>query len=279
MAGPLAVLAIPAALQAGIGIAQGIKGLSMNPERPEYEIPESATEALANAKYVASQTGLPGADIFRSALRENMANSVFNLTQAASSPTQILAGVEKMNQEYANQEQELAMKSAQNYLNNQGVLRSELGAMAAREDQAFIANEYNPWLMDMERKQSLLEGSATNIIGGATGLANLAGDKAELDFLRELYGKDKKKQNESQKPGTVTRNYGGVQERNWFDRPTGINPAGSSTSNFQAPQNPYSTPSQPYGAGQQITNLKPLNPFDVNSNPFDVKVNFNPFGT
>lgn len=189
MAVPLAALAIPAIIQGGIGIAQLAGGASMNPKRPDYEIPESAEAALANAKYVASQTGLPGADVFRSALKENMANSIFNLTQAATSPTQILEGVTKMNEEYANQEQNLAIQSAQNYLNNQGMLRGELNTMAAREDQKWVANEYNPWLMKMERKQALMEGGMHNIMGGVGSATSLLGAKAEMDFMKDFYGR------------------------------------------------------------------------------------------
>lgn len=188
MAVSLAALAIPAIIQGGIGIAQLAGGASMNPKRPDYEIPESAEAALANAKYVASQTGLPGADVFRSALKENMANSIFNLTQAATSPTQILEGVTKMNEEYANQEQNLAIQSAQNYLNNQGMLRGELNTMAAREDQKWVANEYNPWLMKMERKQALMEGGMHNIMGGVGSATSLLGAKAEMDFMKDFYG-------------------------------------------------------------------------------------------
>lgn len=198
MAVPLALLAAPAIIQGGIGLAQLAKGASMNPKRPEYEVPESAEEALANAKYVASQTALPGADIFRSSLKENMANSIFNLTQAATSPTQILEGITKMNEEYANQEQKLAMQAAQNYYNNQGQLRGELNNMAAREDQKWIANEYNPWLMDMERKQGLMEGGMHNIMGGVSSGASLLGAKAQMDFLGDIYG------NKGETPPTTT---------------------------------------------------------------------------
>lgn len=251
----LAALALPSLIQGGVGIAQLAKGASMKPERPEYEVPESATEALANAKYVASQTALPGADIFRSALRENMANSIFSLTQAATSPTQILEGVTKMNEQYANQEQQLAMQGAQNYYNNQGELRSELNTMAAREDQKWVANEYNPWLMDMERKQALMEGGISNISGGVTGALNLTGYGAEMDFIKDYYGNTGAKSAAEMGAKSATGKTAPI---------TSMNPQPIGTG-FQ-PTKPFADPYQ--GNPFQPTNDKGVMPNTLVRNPF-----------
>ena len=255
---PLAALAIPAIIQGGIGIAQLAGGASMNPKRPDYEIPESAEAALANAKYVASQTGLPGADVFRSALKENMANSIFNLTQAATSPTQILEGVTKMNEEYANQEQNLAIQSAQNYLNNQGMLRGELNNMAAREDQKWVANEYNPWLMKMERKQALMEGGMHNIMGGVGSATSLLGAKAEMDFMKDFYGGTGTETSQVKpNPATPDATVPPITTPNKF--------------NFNLPQQPRRPSANPYSTPDSPTGLQPLTLFNSGmfaNNPF-----------
>jgi hypothetical protein len=171
-----------------IGGIQAVKGLSMNPERPTYEIPDEAQESLNNARRVASMTEIPGASILRESLKENMANSIFSMTQASTSPSQILAGVGGMQESYANEEQKLAIAGANMYMNNQGMLRQELNRMADREDQKFVINKLNPYVEDMERKQSLIGGGLQNIMGGVDMAGNAMGYKMQMDYLNSMMG-------------------------------------------------------------------------------------------
>lgn len=188
MIDPLTMMMIGAGAKAVIGGIQTVKGLSMNPERPTYEIPDEAQESLNNARRVASMTEIPGASILRESLKENMANSIFSMTQAATSPSQILAGVGGMQESYANEEQKLAVAGANMYMNNQGMLRQELNRMADREDQRFVINKLNPYVEDMERKQALIGGGVQNIMGGVDMAGNAMGYKMQMDYLSSMMG-------------------------------------------------------------------------------------------
>lgn len=182
MAAPL--LYAPALLSAGVGLAQTIKGLSMDEgERPEFDIPDSAQEALANARYQASQTKLPGVDTTRDILREDAANAIFNATRAATSPGQILSAVSGVNEALNKSEMNLAVQGAQRYDQNQGMLRGELNKMAGWEQMDWIQDEWNPYMQNLQRKQSLLSGGLNNIMSGVNMLPGAAGGANYLNTL------------------------------------------------------------------------------------------------
>lgn len=185
------MMAVGAGIKALVGGIQTAKGLSMKPERPTYDIPDEAQDALNNARRVASMTEIPGANILRDALRENMANSLFAVTQSATSPTQAIAAAGSMQETYANEEQKLAAAGANMYVQNQGLLRQELNRMADRKDQQFVINELNPYVEDMERKQALIGGGVQNIMGGVDMAGNAMVYKMQSDYLSQLMGGNK----------------------------------------------------------------------------------------
>lgn len=229
MAFPLMFL--PAAFQFAVGAGQTIKGLTMKEgERPEYEIPETAEAALANAKYIASQTKLPGEDLIQDRMKENMANAIFTTTQAAQDPSQILAGAQKITEAFNNQQVDMGIKGAEFYYQNQGQLRGELNRMAEREDTKWTLNEYNPYMENKERKQALTGGGLENLQGG---LNSFLGVTQYNDFLKSLKG---------------TNQFEGIQ-------PTGTNPTGTPVPTYQDPMK--QTPVAPQNTG-----------FDWANNPF-----------
>lgn len=184
MAFPTAFM--PAAFQALVGGVQTIKGLTMKEgERPEYEVPDDAKAALSNAKYVASQTKLPGEDKIQERMQENMANAIFTTTQAAQDPSQIVAGTQKVTEAFNNQQVDLGIKGAEFFFQNQGQLRGELNKMADREDTKWTLNEYNPYMMNLEKKQSLIEGGLSNIQGGVN---SAMGGFQVMDLMKSVSG-------------------------------------------------------------------------------------------
>lgn len=185
-----ALLALQAA-PAVIGLAQMLSGAATKTGGyPDLNIPipESSKKALSNAEYIASQTQLPGYETAIGNIRETTAGRIGALERGAETSSQLLSGITRLSEQENEAIQGLDIASAQNFQNNQGMLRGELDKMGGMEWEKFMRefqnNELDKYVMQNQKKQALLGAGMQNLVGGAQSFGETASWYNLLDKQR-----------------------------------------------------------------------------------------------
>jgi hypothetical protein len=179
---PLALMAAPAAIQGATSLAQFIaarkaqKGLG---ERPDYEIPEPAKQALGISQRLASSYEMPGAGARR--YSQDLQNQRFvaaalqagNSQDAMAMLTKGLEGAQMGELDYS-------LQSAQNYQQRQQDLQQALGTYAGYEDMK-SADELTAFNEESDRIAKLKGAALENMIGAAQGIG-------QMGMMSMMYG-------------------------------------------------------------------------------------------
>lgn len=176
----LGLLGLSSAVQAGTGIAQTIrsKNILKNLQRPVYEIPKEATEALNTARTLASTNQLPNQVQAEQAIDQSTANALYNINQNATSGTEALAaltGVYGNDMAAKNQLSGNAANFAQSQNQN---LMNQLNQYASYRDKAFDYNKNQPYQQAAMAAQALGGAGMQNTFNAlkdASGIALMAG--------------------------------------------------------------------------------------------------------
>ncbi len=199
MALPLALGLTAGGLQAAMGIGQFIKGSSMKPERPEYEIPSQVREA-ENLMRDRSIAPLAGENLLRQDIDASFANTVDAARRVGGNTDMLVAGA---GQQYSQMLRDLGINRARAREMAERSLAQQLGLSATYEDQAFELNQMQPYMDAIADKSRLMEGGIQNIFGGLeTGVTSAIyqsiADSALSDEEKELL-RDKVKDLEARK--------------------------------------------------------------------------------
>ena len=192
MAIPAAALLIPAAIKAGTGIWQLTKGAKFaKEERPEFNIPQSAKDALEIAKSTATQRELPGQDIMEANMRSATAGGISRMTEVADSPAMLLGNISKMVSGENQQRNQLGVNAANYYQQNQRSLQSALNQFGQYELQKWQYDEAKPYDEAMRAAAMMREGGLQNISGAVGsaigGLVGYEQNKEWMDIMRKMY--------------------------------------------------------------------------------------------
>lgn len=148
--------------------------------RPEYNIPQSQIEALNNAKYMASQTELPGQNIMQQKIDQGSAGALSNLKDVSQSGSALGSNIANIYRGNVTGQNQLNLAAAQNFNNNQGILRTELNNMAPFEQKQWEINEFDKYKNNMAASSAMREGAFRNlsaagsdIAAGVSGAANM----------------------------------------------------------------------------------------------------------
>lgn len=136
--------------------------LSEGLQRPWMDIPESQMRALQSAEAQAALTRLPGQGAIEGQLDQTTANQIAMIERmGVGGPTSINAASRaySMQQEKENQ---LGIAAAGMRLNNQQILRDELGDQAGWEQQQWNWNERMPYEGKVRAIEALREGALRN---------------------------------------------------------------------------------------------------------------------
>lgn len=180
-------LAAVAAISAAPALAQGITGfvqskraknILRNLQRPTYEIPNSATEALNTARVLASTNQLPNQVQAEQSINQSAANANYNITQNATSGTEALAAMIGVAGGQMSAMNELSGMGA-NFANqqNQNLINS-LNRYATYEDKAFQLNEFEPYMMKLQEGQGLAAAGMQNKFNALNNLAGIGANMA-----------------------------------------------------------------------------------------------------
>ena len=165
-----------------LGAATNVAGFGlkkfMGANRPEYEIPESARQALAQARILQADKNMPGE---QKAL-EQIGISSANATQAASQGGNVLEAISAIQGQQDRATQGVLARSEADQRNDQERLMQQLGIMSQYEDQKYQMNEFAPYAENQQETRDLVGALSTNA-SNALLHQGLKGAGAEPDFL------------------------------------------------------------------------------------------------
>lgn len=200
-------LAVPLLLSAASTIPQWIAGyqqskradeLASGLKRPEFDIPESQKKALASAEAQAGMTRLPGQSAIEGRLDQTTANKIAMIERMTTGgPSAINAAGSAYGQQM-DAENQLGVQAANMRLNNQSILRDELGRMSQYENMKWAWDKKQPFEDTATAIEALREGGMRNknaafkdTLGSAANLATMSwlrGGSDTPDWLSKLLG-------------------------------------------------------------------------------------------
>lgn len=164
--------ALPAAINLGKSAIQGYQAKKLAKSgRPEYNIPEATTQGLNSAKYQASQTQLPGQTQMQQNLDMNTSRGIASLQDVSSSGAGLSSNIASLYRGNVAGQNQLGIAGAQNWNNNQGILRAALSQYGGYQDKAWDINKFQPYLAKKGAESALREGSFRNLSAAGTDIA------------------------------------------------------------------------------------------------------------
>lgn len=160
---------IPSIFQGITGIAQLIGGLAGQPERPKYNIPTAATDALRQSKRLAGQTRLPGQDISEIQMGERTANMTGSIEKLGGGG----AGLGALSSIYGQEAQgrrQLLGDASRYYASNQAQLGNALNNYARYQDKEWQKNIGDKYEEEAGASSALIEGGMRNTFAGANNI-------------------------------------------------------------------------------------------------------------
>lgn len=175
MISPLLLAAIPALIQGGVGVAQMIKGKRMgkNLKDPEMPIPQSAIEALQNARVMASRSNMPGYENQVMNMNQILSGAVGQINRSATSSQEGLGAILNAVGMQTKAANDIGISNAQHYDNSQRELRNQLGNMAGFENQKWGNDVLNPFLRQATAAQALSGAGMQNTFSGLSDLSGI----------------------------------------------------------------------------------------------------------
>lgn len=173
------ISAVPGAIQGLTGLFQSGKSKDIldGLERPTYEIPQAAQQALQLARVGAGSSQMAGQSNLESAQNEIFANTTGDIMSTATSGPEALAALIGAGKNRATAQNEIGFRAAQDYESRQRSLGSALGTYAGYQDKAFEINQMQPYQQKLDTASAL--GNA-GMINQYQGIKDLAGIGANL---------------------------------------------------------------------------------------------------
>jgi len=171
-----AISAIPAVTQAITGLTQSArsKDILRNLERPTYNIPLAATEALNRSKNLASSNQMAGQSNVTQRIDQATANSLYDINQNSSSGVEALAALSGVYSNQMDAENQLGLNAAQDYQRRQAAVNNELNRYAGYQDAQWDYNVNQPFQEKAAAAQALGEAGMRNKYEGLKGVVGAA---------------------------------------------------------------------------------------------------------
>jgi len=166
------ISAIPALIQGGTGIAQGIRARKMAEglERPDMKIPQSAIDALERARTMASTFEMPGYSQAVDQINQVLSTTAKRIGSSATSSSEALGAILNASGQAQSMMQNLGAMSAQDYANRQNTLMSQENQMANWE-QMLMQDQLNAFGQESGASAALAGAGMQNAFSGASNAA------------------------------------------------------------------------------------------------------------
>ena len=166
-----------AAAQGILGIGQEIQSGIMRKKAQRnykpYEIPSGIDTMLQRAGALASQTEIPGADIYRSQARSNAAQTVEASQRTAQSAKDILNILPQVQGNLDTFYNDVASKGASFYQQNQNQLQNALNTYGQYEAKRWNMNVYLPYIQAMQSANVMGQSGNQNIGSAISSAMNI----------------------------------------------------------------------------------------------------------
>ena len=189
-------LAIPwamIALTAAQAIGGGWQRMKASNERKEAEaafdkftVPPAVNTMLDRVQELSSQREVPGADIYRSKAKSELAQGVES-AERAGTPTDVLGAIQDMYGSYLGFEENMAIKGEEM---RRTAIEQELGVLGKIGDmqtQQWIYNELYPYMQGMNTAADLGAAGGLNIGSAITSGMNIAGSEWEMNDMQRQF--------------------------------------------------------------------------------------------
>jgi len=184
---PALISAAPAVSQFVTGLFQGNKSKKLleGLERPQYEIPEAATQALQNAQVNAGSFQMAGQSNLEAAQDQIFTNTVEDVGSYATSGPEALAALISAGASRQGAQNQIGFQAAGDYNDRQGVLRNQLGTYAGYQDKAFDINQMQPYEDKAATASALGNAGMNNRYGAFNTLAGVAANYFDAKSLTD----------------------------------------------------------------------------------------------
>ena len=171
-------------LAAGLGstIFQGVKGIQQTRQAKEmqknlgprvnYQIPEEARKALGLYQNMAVSQSMPGQQLMQNMIDMQQAKAVGGATRAATSSQDLLGVMTNLGEQGMEQQQELGLAAAQNYIQRQQDLAGAYGTMAGYQEK-LNADKQQDWYERAAAAREMREAGLQNTMGAVQGLGQM----------------------------------------------------------------------------------------------------------
>jgi hypothetical protein len=173
--------AIGLGLSAASAIFQGVKGLQQTREAKEmqknlgprvnYQIPEEARKALALYENMAVSRTMPGQQLMQNMIDLEQSKALGQMSRVGNA--QDAAGIiQGLGQKGMEQQQEMGLASAQNYIQRQKDLANARGVMAGYEEKV-TTDQQMDWYERAAAAREMREAGLQNTMGAVQGLGQM----------------------------------------------------------------------------------------------------------
>lgn len=191
---PLSIMILSSLIPAGINaIKSGVQKHQQNKlarqdnaKRPQYTIPAAVLQATNNAKYQASQTQLPGQGLIQQQINQQGAGALSNLKDASNNGAALGSNIAKIYRTGVDAENQLGIAGANNYNNNQAMLRAQLGQLGNYQQYGFDYNQNQPYQANVGAQSALREGSFRNLSAAGNDIGAVGSGYANYLMMQQL---------------------------------------------------------------------------------------------
>ena len=184
------------AISLGLSGAQAVGGLlqmanAKEPERPTYDIPESARRSLALKRRAANTPNMPGEALMQEQMDTASATTI-NTAKRSGNAANILDVLEAQQQAQSQGVIQMALQKARYKQGQQQRYQAGLDQFAQYEDKAFDWNEGKPYIQEYQQYQADKQSGFNNLMTGlqsgvSTGMAASQANQMNERY-QSLYG-------------------------------------------------------------------------------------------
>jgi len=172
---PLALMAVPAAIQGVTSVAQLINAKKMQDElgkRVNYEIPEAAKKAEALAQSLAAPREMAGQASMQAMMDYQAQKALGTFSRGATSTADMAALSADMAERQFEAQLGLGAQAAQDYQRRQQALYAAMQNMAGYQEKV-TADKQLDWYERADRAAQMKEAGLQNLMGAAQGIGQM----------------------------------------------------------------------------------------------------------
>jgi len=181
--------AVASALPMILGAVQAGQAAKQNKNRPIYDAPLAAKEALENQKRISSMDKAPGTDMLLNQIRQSGAGATQTVKELSGGSPNSAAAVSDLYAKELGALQGIQGNQEAFKINQAAGLTNALDKYASYQDKGFEYNQNQPYQASVAAKSALTNASMSNILGGAMGSLGTIDQGLQNKEMMKMYQK------------------------------------------------------------------------------------------